>query len=102
MLHSYSRLSDSSLIGVAKGCRKLKTLILNKCTNVSDAAIAQLFAYCTQLNCLDLFFCGHITGKCLEAGGTVALRRLFIENCSRVRKNKKSYFYKSEKNLSWS
>ena len=78
------RLSDSSLIEVAKGCRKLKTLRLRYCTSVSDAALAQLFTFCTQLSCLDLFCCNQITGKCLEAGGTVALRRLYIQDCTQV------------------
>ena len=81
------RLSDSSLIEVAKGCRKLKTLILRSCISVSDAALAELFTYCTQLSCLELLCCDQITGKCLEAGGTVALRRLYIQACSQVRTN---------------
>ena len=31
MVHSYAELSDSSLIEVAEGCRKLKTLRLSSC-----------------------------------------------------------------------
>ena len=78
-------LSDSSLIEVAKGCRKLKTLILRYCDSVSEAALAEVFTYCTQLTCLHIHLCEGISGQCLEAGGTAALRRLFIESCAEVR-----------------
>ena len=85
MLKSYRDLSDSSLVEVAKGCRKLQTLKLKKCKRVSDAALAQLFTYCTQLTHLVLNTCKQITGKCLEAGDTVALRVFYIKKCINVR-----------------
>ena len=54
------------------------------CHRVSDAAIAQVFDFCTQLVRLNLRDCHQITGKCLEMGGTAALRRLNIKHCSQV------------------
>ena len=39
---------------LAKGCRKLKTLILSFCHEVMDGDIGELFTYCTQLTCLDI------------------------------------------------
>ena len=73
--------SGLSLIELAKGCRKLKTLILFNCDEVIDADIGELFTYCTQLTCLHLRDCLQFSGKCLETGVTAALRRLFIEEC---------------------
>ena len=88
MVKSFENLSDSSLVEVSKGCRKLRTLKLNNCKKLSDAALAQMFTYCTQLAHLDVDNCKQITGKCLEAGGPAALRRLCIQYCSQVRKRK--------------
>ena len=72
-------MSDSSLIEVTKGCRKLHTLKFEDCEGLSDATLAQIFTYCTKLAHLDLFKCIKITGKCLENGVTAALRRLCID-----------------------
>ena len=80
-------MSESSLLEVAQCCRKLHTLILDQCTGIGDAAIAQMFTFCTQLVHLDLTDCYQITGKCFESGGTAALRRLYIDGCNRVGAN---------------
>ena len=78
--HSFCNLSGSSLIELAKGCCKLKTLILSHCHEVRDADIATLFTYCTQLTCLHIRNCQRFSGECLKTGGTVALRRLYIQD----------------------
>ena len=77
--------SESSLLEVAQGCPKLHTLILSYSKGVSDAGIAHLFTYCTQLTHLDLTNCEQITGKCLEDGGGGTLKRLYLDGCPRVR-----------------
>ena len=86
MFNSYCNLSNSKLIEVAKGCCKLTTLILKYCECLNDTALAKLFTYCTQLAYLDIDSCDLITGKCLEKGGTAALRRLYIQDWRIVRK----------------
>ena len=70
-----------SLIELTKGCRKLKTLCLISCNRVTDDHICSLFTYCTQLTCLHLCDYLQFSGKCLETGGTAALRRLYIQEC---------------------
>ena len=86
MFHSNWNLNNSMLIEVARGCSKLTTLVLKHCARVNDRTLAQLFTYCTQLAYLDIDTCDLITGKCLETGGTAALRRLYIQYCGKVRK----------------
>ena len=85
LLHRNKKWSGSRLIELAKGCRKLKTLILSDCQEVSDADIGELFTYCTQLTCLDIRNCQRFSGECLETGVTAALRRLYIDDCHMVR-----------------
>ena len=80
LTHSYYHLKGSSLIELANGCSKLKTLILFNCNEVTDADIATLFTYCTQLTCLHIRNCQRFSGKCLETSGTATLRRLFIQD----------------------
>ena len=76
-----------SLLKVAKGCRKLHTLILNKCCGIYDVLVGQMFTYCTQLVHLDLASSSLINGECLETGGPTALRRLNLNGCDNVRVN---------------
>ena len=71
-------LSGWSLVELAKGCRKLKTLILFNCHSVIDFHLSQMFTFCTQLTCLDIRNCQLFSGRCLEMGVTAALRRLYI------------------------
>ena len=75
---------ESSLTEMTKGQCKLHTFVLRDFLGLDDLFLAQLFNYCAQLVHLDISACRGLTGKCLEAGGTATLRRLYIENCQKV------------------
>ena len=83
-ISSYQEFKISSLLDVAKGCRKLHTLKLRDSWDINDDVVGQLFAYCPQLVHLELGLCNRFTGKCLETGGTSALRRLYLSGCQSV------------------
>ncbi|XP_063431639.1 F-box/LRR-repeat protein 2-like [Mytilus trossulus] len=79
-------ISDEGLEKIAKGCPRLKRLLVNYCNNVGDSGIMSIAEHCPMLLVLETEGCSKVTEDSMEciASKCQWLRKVNIRHCKYI------------------
>ena len=83
----FSPVQDRGLLGIGKGCSKLKFLNLQNCSDVTDTGVIEVVKSNPQLQLLCLFGCSLLTDKSAKIIGkycSSSLTSLNLSLCARI------------------
>ena len=63
---NYCRITDASVIEIAKGCSQLRSINLYNCVMITDTSVIEIAKGCSQLTSINLNNCSKITDASLS------------------------------------
>ncbi|CAD5119492.1 DgyrCDS8099 [Dimorphilus gyrociliatus] len=81
---SNTRLSDNGLRIIGRRCPELRSLVIRKCSAVTNVGICEIVSRCVNLNQLDASGCPNVSCLCLSPSASAHLpahaKRVYVRN----------------------